>query len=91
MLDPGEGDINARAHAPARPHVTVDHPASLRDPARARAERCHLREGCFVGGRLTAIEDPRASGEAGAGADGDEVVERRVHRAQEIELGFQVW
>lgn len=90
MFDPRERDIETGANARARPHVTVDHPARLRDPARTPSPRRHCGECRFVGGRLTAVEDARARGEAGPRADGDEVAERRVHGAQEVELGLQV-
>lgn len=90
MFDPGESDVDARAHARTRPHVPVDDPARLRDPARARSQRRDPRKARFVGGRLAAVEDARACHEAGARADGDEVAERRVHGAQEVDLGLQV-
>lgn len=90
MFDPGERDIKTGADARACPHVPVDHPARLRDPARTPSPRRHGGECRFVGRRLAAVEDAGARGEARARADGDEVVERRVHGAQEVELGLQV-
>lgn len=90
VFDPGECDIDAGAHTRAGPHVAVDHPPGLRDPARVRSQRRHVCKGRFVGGRLAAVEDPRACDEARARADGDEVAQRRVHGAQEVELGPQV-
>lgn len=47
-----------------------------------------MREGRLISGRSAAVEDTRACHEARARADGDEVAERRVHDAQEVELGL---
>lgn len=77
LFHPRQRRVDARAHAAARPHLPArrPHPSRLGDPAHAGAERGRGVPGALVGRRVEPVEHAGARGEAGARADGDEVLE----------------
>ena len=85
MFDESKSEIDAGADTGRRPDFTVDDPAGGGDPVDVWAERDGFVPRRLVGGGIAAVEDACFGGEHGAGADGDEVLDRVESFGDEVD------
>jgi hypothetical protein len=85
LLDPRKDNINPGTHPRRRPDIPISHPPRLRDPVDPRPQRGHLAPGHFIRRRAFPIQDARASGEARARADSNQMLQTRIDIADQAD------
>ena len=85
MTHPRKGHINSRAHAAAAPPFPIHHPPCARHPLHLRPLPDHPLPRALVRRRPPSVHQACPRNERSAGAHADQVLQRRVHRRDEVD------